>query len=273
MHSSTSSFERVIPALPWRGITVTVVVAVLIVVAAWEVYCRSLGYEPTLNETDDLWAETRRRVQPESVVIIGDSRAWFDSDLDALEQGLGKRPVQLAMPGGGPYPVLEDLANDESFHGTVLCSVVPALFFAPAGPPVERPRGAVKRFHGQTWAQRISHQISVPIELSFAFLKQEDLTMAALLPTFVRSIANAAPACSNKQPGPVRFRTKSKAAGFVFSLRPASEFRPAGHFRRQDKGSYRGALSRHENRGGQTSRPRRQDRFRAVSGCRAVEGA
>ena len=181
MHSSTSSFKRDIPALPWRGIAVTVVVSVLVAVAAWEVYCRSLGYEPTLNDTDDLWAETRRRVEPESIVIIGDSRAWFDSDLGELERGLGKRPVQLALPGSGPYPVLEDLANDERFHGTVICSVVPGLFFAPAGPPMARPSGAVKRFHGQTWAQRISHQISVPVERSFAFLKQEDLTMAALL--------------------------------------------------------------------------------------------
>ena len=181
MHSSTFNFKRDIPAVPWRGITVVVVVGVLIAIAAWEVYCRSLGYEPTLNDTDDLWAEARRHVEPESVVIIGDSRAWFDSDLDELERGLGKRPVQLAMPGSGPYPVLDDLASDERFHGTVICSVVPALFFAPAGPPMERPRGAVKRFHGQTWAQRLSHEISVPIERSFAFLKQEDLTMAALL--------------------------------------------------------------------------------------------
>jgi hypothetical protein len=181
MHSSTSNFKRDIPALPWRGITVTVVVGVLVAVAAWEVYCRSLGYEPTFNDTDDLWAEARRRVEPESVVIIGDSRAWFDSDLDELEHGLGKRPVQLALPGSGPYPVLDDLANDDRFHGTVICSVVPGLFFAPAGPPMQRPSGAVKRFHGQTWAQRISHQISVPLEKSFAFLKQEDLTMAALL--------------------------------------------------------------------------------------------
>src|SRR3982750_2402169 len=98
MPSSTSNFdfERVIPDRPWRGIIVTVIVAVCIAVAAWEVYCRSLGYEPTLNNTSDLWAEARRGVQPESVVIIGDSRAWFDLDLDELELGLNKRPVQLA---------------------------------------------------------------------------------------------------------------------------------------------------------------------------------
>ena len=181
MHSSTSNFERVIPDLPWRGIAVAVVVGVFIAVAAWEVHCRSVGYEPTLNDTEDLWAQTRRRVEPESIVIIGDSRAWFDSDLDELERGLGKRPVQLALRGSTGYPVLADLADDPKFHGTVICSIVPRLYFAPAGPPVENAEKAVRRYHGATWAQRVSHRISMPIEESFAFLKQDDLTLENLL--------------------------------------------------------------------------------------------
>src|SRR3954463_11287885 len=184
MHSSTSSFDfqREIPAQPWRGVAVAVVVATLIAVAIWEVYVRSLGYEPTLNDTSDLWVEARHRVEPESVVIIGDSRAWFDMDLDELERGLTKRPVQLAIAGSCGYPVLNDLVRDEHFHGTIICSIVPGLYFAPPGSfPVERSEKAVQRFHGQTWAQRASHQISKPLELSFAFLKQDDLTLEALL--------------------------------------------------------------------------------------------
>ncbi len=182
MPSSTSNFERVIPALPWRGITVAVAVAVFVAVAAWEVYVRSLGYEPTLNDTSDLWAEARRRVQAESIVLVGDSRIWFDSDLDELERGLGKRPVQLGLAGGCAYPVLADLAKDQHFHGTIICSVVPGLFFAPPGSfPVERGEKAVQRFHGQTFAQRFSHEVSVPLERSFAFLKQDDLTLEMLL--------------------------------------------------------------------------------------------
>src|SRR3712207_3565894 len=133
MHSSTSNFDfqRVIPERPWRGITVSVVVAVLIAVAIWEVYCRSLGYEPTLNDTADLWVETRRRIEPASIAIIGDSRAWFDLDLDELERGLGKRPVQLAIAGSSGYPVLNDFVQDGHFHGTIICSIVPLLYFAP----------------------------------------------------------------------------------------------------------------------------------------------
>lgn len=46
---------------------------------------------------------------------------------------------------------------------------------------MDRAQKAVQRYHGQTWAQRASHELSIPLELSFAFLKQDDLTLDALL--------------------------------------------------------------------------------------------
>jgi hypothetical protein len=175
-------YERPIPPLPWRGITVIVVLTVFAAAAAWEIYVRSIGYGPTLNPTEDLWAQTRRAVKPESAVIIGDSRGWFDLDLDELEKGLGKRPVQLAMGGGCAYPVLADLANDEGFHGTIICSFIARLFFAPPGaPPMERSEKVVRRFHTQQLAQRASQYLAMPLEENIAFLKQADLTLEELL--------------------------------------------------------------------------------------------
>src|SRR4029450_7870698 len=167
---------------PWRGITVVVVLIVIAAASAWEFYCRSIGYGPTLNDNEDLWTMARRRVEPESIVIIGDSRGWYDLDLDELEKGLGKRPVQLGMGGGCAYPVLADLVNDENFHGTIICSVTPRLFVAPPGtPPMERGEKAVRRFDAQTRAQRASQYLAMPLEEHVAFLKQEELTLDELL--------------------------------------------------------------------------------------------
>jgi hypothetical protein len=175
-------FERPIPQIPWRGMTVVVVLVVIAAAIAWEFYCRSIGYGPTLNNTEDLWAMARQRVQPESVVIIGDSRGWFDLDLDELQKGLGKRPVQLAGPGSCPYPVLTDLVNDETFHGTIICSFTPRLFMAPPGsPPMERAEKNVRRSRTQTPAQRVSQYLAMPLEEHVAFLKQQDLTLEELL--------------------------------------------------------------------------------------------
>ncbi len=175
-------YERPIPKVPWRGVATVVVLIVIASASGWELYCRSIGYGPTLNDNEDLWTSARRRVKPESIVIIGDSRGWFDLDLDELQKGLGKRPVQLAMGGGCAYPVLADLANDENFHGTIICSLVPRLFVAPPGtPPMERAEKAVRRSHTQTPAQRVSQYLAIPLEEHVAFLKQEELTLDDLL--------------------------------------------------------------------------------------------
>jgi len=175
-------YERPIPEVPSRGIATVVVLMVIAATCAWEFYCRSIGYGPTLNDNEDLWTSARRRVKPESIVVIGDSRGWFDLDLDELQKGLGKRPVQLAMGGGCAYPVLADLANDENFHGTIICSVVPRLFVAPPGtPPMERAEKAVRRSHTQTPAQRVSQYLAMPLEEHVAFLKQQELTLDDLV--------------------------------------------------------------------------------------------
>lgn len=175
-------FERPVPPVPWRGITVIVVIIVITATIAWEIYCRSIGYGPTLNDNEDLWTIIRRKVDPESIVIIGDSRGWYDLDLDELQKKLGQRPLQLAAGGTCGYPILADLANDNNFHGTIICSIVPRLFFAPPGtPPFERGEKLVKRFHNQTPAQRMSEYLAMPLEEHVAFLKQEELTLDDLL--------------------------------------------------------------------------------------------
>jgi hypothetical protein len=181
MPSSISSFERPIPVLPWTRLAVAAAVCTTIAAIGWEIRVRSWGYAPTLNDTSDLWAEQREKVAPDSIVIIGDSRPHFDLDLDELERGLGKRPLQLALDGSCAYPVLADLAADENFHGTVICSIVPGMFFAPGGPLLTNSERALKRYRHWTPAQRASHQLGMFAEEHIAFLKSGELTLESLL--------------------------------------------------------------------------------------------
>jgi hypothetical protein len=184
MHSSTSNsdFVRTIPQLPWRRLLLAVALLATTATATWEYYARSAGYQPTLNDTADLWSESRARVKPDSIVLLGTSRMLFDMDLDVLESGLGQRPVQLALVGSSPYPILADLAADESFRGTVLLDVVPAMYLAPTGsPPVAASEKALARYRTWNYAQQWSHRLGVRLEDHVAFLRQEDLTLAKLL--------------------------------------------------------------------------------------------
>jgi hypothetical protein len=86
------------------------------------------------------------------------------------------------MAGSTVLPALADLADDKNFHGTIICSVVPHLFFAPPGsPPMDRAEKGVKRFHNQTPAQRASEYLAMPLEENVAFLKPDDLSLGGLL--------------------------------------------------------------------------------------------
>jgi hypothetical protein len=183
MHSSTSNSELSpeCPQRPWGRIFWGALVFCAVMLAAWELHVRGLGYAPTLNDTSDLWAAERNRVSKDSIVIIGASRVLFDLDLDILEKTLGQRPIQLAMAGSCAYPVLQDLADDPNFGGTVICGVVPAIFFAPAGPPVERAMTALERRKTQTPAQLWGHHIGMFLQERFAFIQQDDLTLKALV--------------------------------------------------------------------------------------------
>ncbi len=182
MTTSAPYFQRTVPAQPWTILALGAGVIILALALGWEHHCRSMGYEPGLDDTADLWVEARRSVQPDSTVLIGSSRILFDLDLDELEQGLGKRPVQLALVGSCVAPMLQHLAQDPTFHGTVICDVVPGLATVPPmAPPYHATLKALERLKSQSVAQRWSHQLSLPLEQTFASLQQEDLTLAALL--------------------------------------------------------------------------------------------
>lgn len=204
MPSSTSNFEfeRSVPDLPWRGIVLAVVVLTAVAAVAWEIRARTWGYVPAYTDNSDLWADQRAKVKPDSIVVMGDSRALFDSDLNTLEQGLGQRPIQLAMVGSCGFPVLQNLANDESFHGTVISSLLPLAWLAPPpSPPYQKSVRAVKRASNRTLAQRSGHYLSMLLESRLA-LMNEDLTLDSLLdelPVANRADAHVPP------PGPPCF--------------------------------------------------------------------
>ncbi len=205
MPSSTSNFDfvRPVPDLPWRGILLAVTLLTAVAAVAWEIRVRAWGYVATYTDDSDLWADRRGTVKPDSIVIIGDSRALFDSDLNTLEQGLGQRPVQLALVGSCAYPILENLANDESFHGTVISSLLPMIWLAPPpAPPYQKSVRALHRYRSRTLAQRSSHYIGLWLEGHIAFLNDDDLTLEALLdhlPVHNRADAQIPP------PGPPYF--------------------------------------------------------------------
>ncbi len=146
--------------------------------AFWEIYWRSQGYIADLEDDKYLWAEQRAKVEKadsNDVILIGSSRILFDIQLPVWEKVAGYKPIQLAAPGSSPLPAFRDLVENTNFSGTIIVGVTSGLFFSttvPQARPWKRMQSKVDCYHNRTYAQRLNHQLSIPLQKSFVFLSK-----------------------------------------------------------------------------------------------------
>ncbi|HLF62809.1 MAG TPA: hypothetical protein VI603_03615 [Saprospiraceae bacterium] len=168
-------------------------VLIITLLGVWEYAARRMGYEPWLDDDKHLWAEQRAKAEktgPEDVVLTGSSRVLFDIQLDEWEQETGRRPIMLALPGSSPLPVVKDIVERSTFAGTMIIGVTPPLYFSPpmdTPSPWHRAMEQVNHYHKRTLAERFGHWLSLPLQRTFAFLRNEgdtfynDLDLATLV--------------------------------------------------------------------------------------------
>ena len=129
MHSSTSNSNHRIPRGPWGRTWLLATVLCAITLVGYEMVWRGLGFTPSIHDDPDAWAVTRERVRSDSVVLIGSSRIQADVDPGVWGEEWTVTPLQLAITGGSPVPVLEELAADRTFAGTVIVDALPRIIF------------------------------------------------------------------------------------------------------------------------------------------------
>ncbi len=127
MPSSTSSFDR-IPNLPLGRIWVLCIVAVLVVSLTLELFWRWGGHRPSLTDDPLWWAINKQAASQENAVVaIGASRLKLGFSSTIFRERYPDRPlIRLEIAGKGAFELLEDFAKDESFRGTIICSVAPS---------------------------------------------------------------------------------------------------------------------------------------------------
>jgi len=124
---------RDIPARPWGPLLASALIVAALLVGAWEWHWRDFGATPSYRNSDGQWVQQRRRIdhgEGHKTVLLGASRVLFDVQLPVWEKLTGERPIQLALEGTSPVPVLEDLAADPDFTGRLLIGVAPDVFFS-----------------------------------------------------------------------------------------------------------------------------------------------
>jgi len=170
--------ERDIPDRPWRGIFFGALATFVILVAAWELYWRAYGVYPAVAGSKGLWATQRRRVADHHTIITGSSRMLFDIDLDTWQRFSGERPLQLAIEGTTPLPVLEDLLKDPAMRDKrVLIGVAPDLFFTGFAYVGENITYAQK----ETPAQRVAQWVSSHAVEPYLAFYDDDFALPTVL--------------------------------------------------------------------------------------------
>ncbi|WDI31471.1 hypothetical protein PUV54_16085 [Hyphococcus flavus] len=158
--------RRPVPERPWRGLAIISVIATIALMVGWELYWRANWHIPgDFKNTTSLWAEQRRNAKGDATVLIGSSRILFDTDLNVWENTVGVRPIQLALEGTSPQPVLADLAADEEFNGLVVVGVTAPLTFsgyAYRGDVIEEARNEAP-------FERAGHVLWMQLEKLFAY--------------------------------------------------------------------------------------------------------
>ncbi|SFN86807.1 hypothetical protein SAMN04487989_105101 [Bizionia echini] len=163
--------------------------------ASWELFWRSEGKMPDLDDDKNLWAVQRAKVNKltkSDVLLMGSSRVLFDIQLNEWESETGVRPIQLASAGASPLPIFHDIVNNTDFNGTVIVGVTPGLFFSttyPGAGPWKRAQSRVEYYQNRTYAQRLNHWLSLPLQKNLALVStteegwSDDIDLKSLLGT------------------------------------------------------------------------------------------
>jgi hypothetical protein len=174
------AYRRPLPALAFAREGLVALLVFVLAVTVWELGWRNYGSEPAIRNSEGLWAAQRRRIdqgEGDRTVIVGSSRVLFDLQLPVWERISGERPIQLALEGTSPVPLMEDLAADPDFTGRLVVGVSPPLLFTGYGYRL----GALKRYREETPAQWIGQQLSQHLlEPWLAFL-DEDFALFTVL--------------------------------------------------------------------------------------------
>ncbi|MEO6407004.1 MAG: hypothetical protein ABIY51_07550 [Ferruginibacter sp.] len=157
---------------------------VVIVIGSWEHYLRHKGYNIAYDDGDGLWANKRAMVyEPidKATVFIGSSRNKYDIDIYTWQSITGDHPIQLALEGDSPLPVLDDLSADIKFKGKVIVDVTERLFFTTRSNNVDEPKEMVAYYKERTPTQRFSFKVNHLLESQFVFLDKNNFSLYAIL--------------------------------------------------------------------------------------------
>jgi hypothetical protein len=169
-HTPVRGLERRIPLLPWRRTLTAAGLITLLLMVPWEIEMRHLGLEAgDLDDGRGYWTVERRRVDSaprDSVVIVGDSRILFDTDLATWKKLTGALPIQLGLMGTNAQLIVHNLAEDTHFAGLLVLGTAEFSYFGDDGNALP----VLNYLKSESPSQKSGHEIYKILSRYFAFL-------------------------------------------------------------------------------------------------------
>lgn len=187
-YSKTTSSHRA-PELPWGLIWSVALVALVGIVILAEVWFRSLGLVPMIQDDARLWAMWRSQLEEPSqrtrVVLLGTSRMQLGVDPKVAQRTLGGRydVINLSSNGFSPVPVLHHLAEDARFGGVVVAEYHPRAVYGDKESWEQKASSWVQFYNQKAWIDDLETTLRVFVEqhLTVILPEVEPLTLASLL--------------------------------------------------------------------------------------------
>ena len=170
----------------WLPALALALVLLLFVVGSWEALIRSAALGPEFIDNRALWVSERHRLNGyggDAIAVLGASRVQRAIHPETLARELGGPVVQLAVEGTSAIPLLEDLAVDPRFRGTVLFSVAPAFSFNRRLSKLDAGNQAewVAYYRSQSRSRRFEYGLRLATQGMFAF-RSPDASVTRVLP-------------------------------------------------------------------------------------------
>lgn len=187
MTSSTSSSNSSAP--PWRSVWALTLVLVAVVVGGWEFLLRNAGLGPEYVDNRSLWADARHRLNQHgdtAIALLGASRVQYGVDVETLSAAFERPVVQLAVEGTSALALLENLAVDPRFTGTVIYSIAPAFTLNSALPRLEsgKQREWLEYYFDQSQSRRIEQSLRLNLQGRLAF-RAPDAELNRVIPALI----------------------------------------------------------------------------------------
>ena len=187
MTLSTSSSDSLRPQ--WGKVWAVALVLSLAIVGSWELLLRQANLGPEYNDNRSLWANARHELNKygdNAIALLGASRLQYAVDVRAMSDAFERPVVQLSVEGTSALALLENLAVDPRFRGTVIYSIAPAFSFNSIQPRIERgkQREWVQHYMDQSRSRRMEQSLRLYFQGLLAF-RSSDAQLTRVLPALL----------------------------------------------------------------------------------------